>query len=237
MIRARVFSEQGIEKFREYIQNLKTNQQVARPNLNCEPYSLEFQLPVEIDETKIFNSRMEIGRYLKECFEKSGVSRADVIGNRGMWTWLAYLWFDQLCPVMSGRRNVRETARYICSSDYTDYYRHYVAASYDIYSLHGEQNSRLFLYNEVYQHNDFIEQIASKQEIISSRPLIDVLHRLYWDAGSNRPKRGAQSKNKPGNIRRYKKIAGQLELTYDIYNMRADEILRLLPPEFNEWKR
>jgi len=237
MIRLREFSEQGIEKFREYIQGLKSNLHQVRPDLNIDPYSSEFQPPVNIDEIKTFSSRMEMGKYLKECFEGANVKRDKFIRNHSMWSWLAYIWFDQLCPVVDGSRKVRETARYICSSDYTDYYRHYVAASYNIYSLHGEQNSRLFLYNEVNRHNDFIEQIASRQYMISSHPVIEAVHQLYWDKNSNCPKRGAQSRNRPGNLRRFIKVTGQLELTYDIYTMNASEILQLLPQEFDEWKR
>ena len=204
--------------------------------MNVEPHSIEFQPGVDINETRVFPTRMELGRYLSESFTKAGINRADVIGKRELWTWIAYLWFDQLCPVLNKVRNVRETARYICTSDYRNYYRHYIAASYDIYSLHGNKNSRLFLYSPLHVHNDFIEQIASRQYIISNRSLVDVAHRLYWDAHSNSPKRGSQSRNKPGNHRRFVRMVGQLELTYDIYSMTPDEILNLLPEEFTGWK-
>lgn len=205
--------------------------------MNIEPYSYEFHPQVMIDETRIFSTKMEMGEYLIQCFERAGVGRSSVIGNYGLWTWLAYLWFEQLSPVMNGARKLRETAKYICSSHYTDYYRHFIAAPYYIYALNGEENSRLFLYNPVYEHNDFIEQLASRQNIISHRNLVDVAHRLYWDASSNCPRRGAQTRNRVGNHRRLVKIFAQLELTYDIYSMEAEEILNLLPEEFNSWKR
>jgi len=236
MICVRIFSEQGIDSFREYIHEFKDNPHVSRPNLNFDPYSSEFQPTVYIDENKTFSTRMEMGEYLTISFRAEKIDRNDIIGNHALWTWLSYIWFDQLCPIINGTRRIRETPRYICSHDYTDYYRHYVAASYDICSLHGEQNSRLFLYNPAYEHNDFIEQIASRQYIISNLNLVKVFHRLYWDSNLNRPKRGAQSRRRPGNHRRFVKIIGQLELTYDIYTMVPDEILNLLPGEFNSWK-
>jgi hypothetical protein len=241
MIPLRIFSEQGIDRFREYIQKLKDNPNVSRPDLNAEPYSSEFPPVVTIDKNKTFSTRMEMGEYLTNCFRDAGIDRENVIGNNALWTWLAYIWFDQICPVINETRKIRETARYICSYDYTDYYRHYVAASYDIYSLHGEDNSRLFLYLPVHIHNDFIEQIASRQYIISNTNLIEVAHRLYWDNSSGRPRRGALVKDKnspnyPGCLRRTRRIFEQLELTYDIYTMTPDEILNLLPEEFNSWK-
>lgn len=237
MIALRVFSEQGIDKFREYIQSLKYNSLTQRPDFNIEPYSYEFQPQAMIDETRIFLTRLELGDYLIQYFEKAGIGRSSIIGNRGLLTWLAYLWFDQLCPLDDETREVRQTARYICSSDYRTYYRHYIAASYYIYSLYGQQNSRLFLYNPLHKHNDFIEEFASRQDRISSKNLIEVAHQLYWDASSDRPKRGAQSKKKRGNHRRLLKVIDQLELTYDIFTMTAGEIINLLPDEFDDWIR
>lgn len=236
MIRMRVLSEQGIEKFWEYIQSFKDKEQMPCLDLNVAPYSYEFQPPVEIEETRTFTTRMEMGEYITRCLSEAGINRIAIIRNRGFWTWLAWLWFEQLCPVVNGRRRVREMARYICSSDYTDYYRHYVAASYDIYSLYGSQNSGLFLHCPLYIHNDFMEQLASRQYIISNRNLIEASHRLYWNVNLNRPKRGSTDRNKLGSLRRLVKVLGQLELTYDIYSMTSDEVLKLLPEEFNGWK-
>ena len=237
MIYLRFFSEEGIDRFRAYIQTVKENPHAPLPDLNNEPYSIEFQPRAKIDETKLFTTRMEMAEYLKSSFEEAGIGRNAVTGRSDLWSWLAYLWFDQLCPVADGRRKLKETARYICSLDYTDYYRHCVAASYYIYSIHGAPKSRLFLYGSPYLLSDFIEQLASRQNIISNPNLVEVAYILYWDASSNRPKRGAQSKNKPGNHRRLLRIVDQLELTYDIYSMASNEIFTLLPEEFDGWRR
>jgi hypothetical protein len=236
MISLRCLSNDGIDRFREYIQAVKENPYAPRPDLNIEPYSDEFQPRMEIHETKIFSTRLELAEYLKNSFEESGIERNVLIGKNDLWSWLAYLWFDQLCPVKNGIRKVRETAKYICSSHYTDYYRHLVAAPYIIYELHGS-NSKLFLHNPLYEHNDFIEQFASKQYIISNKNLIEVAHRLYWDEVTKQPKTSAQSKKRSGNHIRLKKVFDQLELTYDIYSMTGDEIIDILPEEFNDWKR
>jgi len=236
MINIRVFSEDGIEKFKEYIQELKNNSNISRPDLNVYPYSSEFQPKIEIDESKTFTTRMEMGKYLTDCFSNANIKRNDVIENKALWTWLSYIWFDQFCPMLNGERKILETARYICSSDYTDYFRHFVANAYDIYSLYGEDLSRIFLYSHMGRVNDFAEVFACRQYIISSKGLVKLVNQLYWDLGSNQPKRGSTSRKKPGNTRRLPKVLNQIELTYDIVRMRSEEILNLIPAEFNEWK-
>jgi len=236
MICIRVFSDLGIGKFRQYIMDLKNNIQTVRPDLNVEPYSTEFQPLVEIDENRIFQTKLEVGEYIKNQMDNAEISRKGILENRNLWTWFAYIWFNQLCPKKNANLIPRETAKYIYSSDYRDYYRHLIAAPFSIYSLYERNNSLLFLYNKPYEHNDFIEQIAARQKIISHENLIVVLHRLYWHESSNRPKRGVQSRQQPGNFRRFVKIIDQFELTYNIFTMSPDEIMNLLPDEFSQWK-
>lgn len=239
MISLRIMSQTGEDKFREYIKSLRNNSLAPCPDdLNNHPYSEEFYPKIQVDESKVFATKMDLAQYLDGIFSKAGVRREEVLGKNGLWTWLAYLWFNQLTHVddSAGMRKIDEPAKYICSSDYRDYYRHFVAGPYNIYSLH-RNNAGIFLYSPVYEHNDFIEQIASRQFIISHQNLIEAFSILYFDGTSKRPKKGAQSRKRPGNIRRFVKIIQQLELTYDIYSMSAQQIIDRLPHEFKEWKR
>lgn len=239
MIPVRVMKEEGERQFMEFINQVKLIPSYPKPDLNDSQYSEEFQPRVEVNEREVFQSKLQLAEYLDECFGRAGLKREDIIANNGLWTWLAYLWFDSLAPVnpATGKRPIREMAKYMCSSDYRDYYRHFIAGPYMIYSLHGKKNSRVFLYSPIYEHNDFIEQIASRQFIIAHRNLIETFSKLYLDNNSGTPKRGAQSRSSAGNIRRFVKIIQQFELTFDLYDMEPQQIIDLLPAEFYEWKR
>jgi len=238
MATIRVLTDRGMELFRNYILELKDAPQKPPPinRLSQKPWSSEFSTHIEVESLSV-TTRMQLGKYLVELFQVKGVDRRDILNNPGMWSWLALLWFDNLCPVQSdGARKVRETSRYVCSSHYTDYYRHLVAASWDIYYLYREI-SRLFLWTPLYIHNDFIEQLASRQSIITNKALIEVFDRLYWDLKLGRPKSGAQSRDKLGNFRRLQSFIQQVELTYDLHAMSVGEIIALLPSEYDPWKQ
>ena len=238
MPQLRVLTDRGIEFFIDYITQVKANPLIAPPvdKLGHNPWSEEFTPHIEITDLTCINTRMQLGKYLVDIFEASNVQRKDILSNPGLWSWLALLWFNYLCPYESdGSRKVLENAKYICSSDYTDYYRHLVAAAYDLYSLHGEK-SRLFLSTPLNIHSDFVEQYASRQERITNKALIEVLDRLYWDTEQNRPKRGAQSRSRPGNFRRLQSFISQIDLTYDTHPMSAEEFMALLPAEYDSWK-
>lgn len=231
MMKLRGLSPSGIEEFRKYISNLKQNSATPRPDLNTAVYSFEYKPAPEIDENIVFKTRLEMGKYLTECFQKGGVKRENVIGAPSVWSWLAYIWFDQITE--NGKR-LRESAIYLCSSDFRDYYRHSVACAYSIYSSYGEENSGLFLDTELYRGGDFVEQVASREFIISNPNLIKVIYALYWDAKAGKAKRGATNRKKPGNIRQFVDFLHQIDLTYDICAS-PEKIIGLLPGEFKPW--
>jgi len=43
-------------------------------------------------------------------------------------------------------------------------------------------------------------------------------------------------KDMPGTLYRFIDVIQQLDLTYDLYSMNGEEILGLLPPEFDRWR-
>jgi len=236
MAEIRILTDKGTELFTDYIMEVKENPTKAPPieKLGHQPWSVEFTPHIEVENLSI-TTRMELGKYLADLFEANNVYRQDILIIPGLWSWLALLWFDYLCPLEDGSRKVLEPSKYVCSSHYTDYYRHLVAAPYDLYCLHGE-NSRLFLHTSLNIHGDFIEQYASRQKIITNKALIEALDCLYWDLELNCPKRGAQSRKRAGNFRRFQSFIKQIELTYDLHAMSSGEITKLLPAEYDSWK-
>jgi len=234
----RVLSKQGKEKFINYIQAVKNGSSESPPisQMAYTPWSFEFTPEIKVEDKK-FSTRTEMGQYLVELFEAANIDRKNIVNNLGLWSWLALFWFDILCPPASdGLRKVRENARYIYSLDWRDYYRHLVASSWMICDLHREY-SRLFLECPVYIHNDFVEQVASRQDIISNKPLVEVIDRLYWNKKTNSPKKNSSNRHVPGNVRRLIAVVYQFELTYDLRRMTSSEILNLLDKEFNIWKK
>jgi hypothetical protein len=237
MIALRAFTKDGIRRFEEYIDGMRIDPHAVRPNLNIDPYSSEFHQHVELDEKKEFATRMEMADYLYECLSNAGVERKSVVGvgTEGLWTWLAYLWFEQITD--QGNRVLRGE-RYLCSSNWNRYYVHLIAGAYYLFSSAlGRDESRLFLCSPPYTLNDFNDHMACYQYIVGYRNIVDVAHRLYWDNRNGSPKRGAESIRNPGNIRRFSKVISQLELTYDVYSMEPDRILQLLPSEFDNWRK
>jgi len=197
-------------------------------------------LPVEIyPGAKEFPSRYEFGAYLNDLFKSLPMS--EFSGDSGFWSATALYYFDQICPIgPSGTRKYDKDYRYILSSDYRHYYRHAVRSPWDLVRRHGEQ-ARLLLASPqqtewpLSTHGEILEQLGSRQQILSSRTIISVANALYFDKVAGRPKRGVAGSGR-GSARRFGLVLRQLELTYDPESMPIEAFRAVLPKEFDRWK-
>lgn len=238
MTAVRQLTELGIASFTEYLKRLNNGEKVDPPmHLLIEPESSEALLAtVEIEPIRL-ETKLHAAKYLKGML--LGLDKSEVDNNVGLWSWLSLHYFDQVCPPAANRnRSPGEVARHVLSRHAQKYYRHLLAGPYRLLAHHGE-TARVFLYNPLPQHGDFSEQLASRMQIISNRALIAAVDRLYFDPTPNttgKPKRGALTRSRPGNLRRLVAVIQQFDLTYDMYAMSTEEILELLPDEFSRWK-
>jgi hypothetical protein len=65
---------------------------------------------------------------------------------------------------------------------------------------------------------------------------MEAAHLLYIGNRESKPKFGAIAKNKAGTVYRFIDVIQQFELNFDLYSMSGEEVIQLLPSEFNKWK-
>ena len=235
---ARYFTDKGIEKFEEVLVSLKETKKFIIPDFNSEPFSKEFEYDIEIDENKIFDSRMDIGKYLYEKIDGEGIINVKILENNiGFWSWLSYIWIRNFCEFGNNGeiKKIQDSVRFIYNRSWRRYYRHFVAFPYYFYKMHGEENSMLFLHKKPYVGGDITESFVSSQDILVSKPVIEAISTLYWDKKNKKQKNGITSKNKPGTNRRLKKVLNQFKLNYDLNNTKSGDIIDLLPKEFDRF--
>lgn len=234
MTQLRGLNAKGIEEFRGFLQQIRDGAEFrANPAvLYINDYSTRLPRAIEIAPRK-FASKFEAAEVLAGVLADVPATADDA----GLWSWLALFYFDQLSPVdAGGKRRPREDYHYIPSTE-TGWQRdrHLLAGPYKLFALHG-RNARLLLHPPVHQHGAFVYNLGFRRDMITNRGLIEAIDLLYWDTKRNRPKRGATTTNRPGNLRRLISVILQLDFNYDLYGMRAEEILQLLPPEFDPWR-
>jgi hypothetical protein len=186
-----------------------------------------------------FSDRYEFGVALVKLLEDQ--DQQTVSFDRGLWSWLAAFFFEQLCPRDSdGKRSLRKEYVYALSESRI-YYRHLVRTPWFLVRTHGERCRFLLVARSddrapLSRQSYLLDQLAARQFVISSPSLVGVAARLYSDPRTGQPTRGAGAKGS-GSPRRLALIANQLSLTFDIHEMPVDRLLKILPEEFGaRWR-
>lgn len=234
-MRLRRFNEIGIQHFAKLLESLRHGESVETPLdfLNsrelseCVPQAGEF-------EVRLFDSRLELAAFVDN--QLTDVKTGDEMTDIGLWSWLGAAFLDSTCPADSnGTRKPGKDYRHIPSSSWRDFYRHLIRGPLRIFRLFkgNLDAASIVLCQSPHSPGDFVEQLASRQERITNPAIIKTANTLYFDSKTGKPKRGASPKwHKPGTLRRYGDVLDQLDLTYDLYSMSADELVELLPDEF-----
>lgn len=233
-------NDKGIARFADFLDSLTGEAPFPYPSaLLTDPEATEEISPsIEIDQ-RTFGNRYAAAEYLYSLFKDSGLGNIE--RDRGLWAWLSLFYFEELCPSdASGRRKPGERARWISETSVSwRYYRHLLAGPYRIYSAHSDnpQRAMLVLCGSLHQPGEIVEQIASRQEIITNPGIMEAASRLYYDAFSSRPRRGATTKTGRGTVRRFTAILNQFDVTWDLYSLEARDVIQMLPDEFSRFCR
>lgn len=235
-MKVRALNEKGIQQFREFILELTDHPGTPVPeSLLTDPgTSHELDFDVELEDRK-FDSRFEMAEYLVN--QLAGTSVQAYLGDGGLWSWLGLYWFSQLCPADEhGYRNPSKPYNYILSSNFQHQPRHAIRTSYLLYKKYGS-DAKFLLCNPMDKRGDLTEQLSTRQFFIECDGVMRAASRLYSDASNDRYKSGSASPKRKGNVRRYIAYLRQIELTYDLYSIRPDDLLDMLPREFDDFKQ
>jgi len=232
----RRFNELGIERYRNFLHEIKNGDAKNIPDsfvtdgYLCDIVNADIKI-----ERKKFDSKDELIRYLYDKISR--IQGKNLLYDAGLWSWLSAFYFDSVCPEKSdGSRKVGEDSRYILNAEeWNRYYRHLLASPTRLFKELGGQ-AKIYLSGKPDVPGELFEQLASRQEIAACKGVVEAAELLYWDSSKNTIKRGVRGKG-AGTIRR---LAGsailQFQMTYDLNSMSGDDIIAMLPKEYDKWK-
>ncbi len=242
-VRIREFNKTGLQRFEQLLDKLKDNPPLTQWNeklrseideiLFNNEFTSEFGEGYDIDRDKEFENRYHFGKYLFGIFRSKHVEK-----EIGMLSWLALLFFDQVCKksAKSNRLQILSKYRYIPEIENSwRFYRHLVLTPVLVWQRLKE-DSILLLSNPLYESGDAVEQLMSRQDFIANERILTVAKKLYFDEQKKKPKPRTFSDSEPGNAKRLARdIVPQLSMTYDLYDAPVNQIIDLLPSEFDQW--
>jgi hypothetical protein len=236
----RRLTEPGLIAARELLNRLRQGEDVdVEALLTSELHTLQMTPDADYEVTS-FVDRQHAAEFFYALLEPLTAHYPDLELDAGLWTWLALKWLSVLAPCdpSTGERLVRQTERYVLTPhNFQTYYRHYLSGPYRIFKAHRDDVSkvRAVLATPVTSPGEVVEQIASKQDIISNPSLMGAVTALYVDPATNMLKRGSGG-SAGGSPRRLSDVLYQFDQTWDTSAMDPSEILALLPAEFDRFK-
>lgn len=225
----------GITEAQVFLQYLRDNPDADRTpphELLHGEYSRRLEGPNPVVEPRTFSTRREAGEYLSSVLAPV---RNQIMNHAGVWSWLGMYFLTGTAPTPLSPNNMtlifesgENTSNAGRSEQQT--YRHYLWNSWRLYEQHGEKAAFL-LDQPISSLDDLSQRTFGSRRVFTSVGVVEVILRLYTDGKGK--KRGHV--HSPGGLRHLFRVLPQLELTYDVYGMEADAVLRILPAPFRRW--
>lgn len=229
-LKFRAFNESGTEAAIAYIESLRQDEDVGPPSfLVDEQLSAEVGGAMKVPKDDI-PTRWHLGAWLYREVERS-ITEPEVLRTPGFWTWIALAVFPTIRPIGTP---IREDARYILKTDdYRKRYRHLISGPYFVFAAHqlAPHIIKAALATPPHAPGDLYEQFASRQELITSAAVMELVSTMYWDSDRSNLKSGASS-----NARRLADVLMQYQVTYDFGAIQPTRLLEMLPREFRRFK-
>jgi hypothetical protein len=255
-IEIRKLTDEGISEFQEYIDKARNGGPKKPPLhlINDLEKSCDSEFNIFIEDKK-FSNRYDLGIYLWEKLKN--VWNDDIRNDCGLWTWLALFYFEQLCPSKGPNRQehyILSVGKWKIGLIPVDY-RHSVLTPVWLIKDFKEVAPFFLCGTEkkptgMDTMGDPIEQLFSRQYVMKNKKYLELIQMLYKDPKTGRVKTGAMSEpkkerlksgkwsdvGKGGTRRLVKSVLPRLTLTFNVGEMKPEEILPLVGDEFENSK-
>ena len=192
-------------------------------------------IPGEMEICPIDN-RLDLAATLHKSISKN--SKLKILeSDQGMWSWLAAAWMPALFHNSPRAAKIGEQARWILDVQKTRYYRHLLAGPYFIFNHHypNPEKALSILGGSAIVPGELVGQIAASSDIAFSVGA-EVATILYIDPKTGKPKKGSGGAGAGSPRRLTAAYLNQIDLTVDYRGMSAEQVLSILPKEFDKFR-
>ena len=238
----RRFTPQGIELFKAFL---------TQPNSAGLPLAGRLQDPaisepisglnhgVDLARLGVSVSQLDFAKFMTSHIK--GVTKQSLlIDDEAAGAYLVAARFDLFAERDSSNHwKLNEQHRYIPKVESPRLFLRHPVAKIALYEACGP-SAEICLHGSTKIHSDVMEQVASRSDIACSPEMMKAISKLYWDPKGRSLKDTRVTSNKrplhDGCLRRFVGPGGfinRFETTHDFLSMSCDEILDLLPPEFD----
>lgn len=234
------FTPEGMRIAQNYLRGIRAGGWTPLPGglLTEHTYSQPVEPEVNVEE-RAFANRREAGQYLADRLEPLGPG---VVERPCLWSWLGMFYLERMAQDPTRRTSeYPETAYLIDPKNHgaRDRSHHRLLMAYEVWTQWGE-GAWLLLDEPANAMGQFTARTVGFPELFRSKDVVRLMHTLYADRSAGGLRRGALGSSRatapPGSLPRLIDVLNQLSMTYDVYGMTEEQLLPLLPPEFDPFR-
>ena len=260
-MKIRKFNSEGLEMWRSFYRDLFMNiKSMTKGKISPQHikdgyskiYKEKYESLLRADELKNFSEELDLSEEFSiKKFKNSYELAVEVnrclskykfydVDKAEVWDWIAMMLFDQV--FVPGKIRGASPWRYVTDKlDFASSFRHLVRGPCWAVNQYGE-NAKIFTCTKPYQQNDFLEQSIKISHIRENKAMAEVMMKLYYDFKADYSMEGTSKysqndSNKPGIFPRLRDKTYQFSMVKFLWGMSADEIIEMLPKEFNNYKK
>lgn len=239
MIEMRAFNDAGMQEFSAYVgRGPETDEPPPLRLLLSDDYTVPYG-DGSIQQRK-FASKYELGAEVATALGPTAAID-NALKDNHLWAWLSLALHDATMPKKDGLWFIGARSRHIVERIagrlQEQSHRHLVKGAVTAVRRFG-MHAKVLL-GRPDEQSKIEEQIMSRKSemgLASSKEVIRAVYELYFDDERGGVKRGAKGGG-PGSVMRLIDVLGQLDVNYDVYSMKAEILLALLPDnEFAKYK-
>ena len=199
------------------------------------------------DEYTIHQPEIETSFLIPTTRLQLGANLWPIIGPKGplsalsadplLWNWVAAALMIHVVENPAVKKLIGAQERWVVNPAARKFYRHLFAGAFFAYKAHSDNPARAMavLCQPLGQPGEVVAQIMATEELGFS-VAAEVATLLFFDPATGKIKKGVSGRG-PGSPRRLSAdYLNQLKLTVDFKGMTAQDILSILPPEFDHLK-
>ena len=232
MISLHKFNSAGNEKFKKLFESGKTDElpQEALKLSQDDRFIETLSIPASIRMPKI---RMELGEDLWKAIGP-GTRNSKLAQDETFWNWLSARIMKESLEQADGAK-VGAAARWVVQEGTLRSYRQLPSSCYLAYANASENPAGAWaiMCQPVAIFSEVIEQVLSTRSIAGSVG-VELATRLYFDPVVKKNKPGSSTKG-PGTPRRLRSYLNQIKLTVDYKSLDVEELLKIIPREFDRF--
>lgn len=233
----RRFNDAGIAEFVRRIETLRAGGAADIDDAFVADGKLTEPIVPEVPlERPAFKTKRDAGAYLSERTRPARAVHGD--DDRGLWTWLSAWHWDVVCPIREGgQRKVLNPYQYVLGYGYTQNSKQHLLRA-AIFIFEAWPTNKLLLDSPAWSLTRIVQDVTTRLFLARLRGMGDLVDMLYRDPATGKQKPGAVDSHvvRAGNLaNRLPARIRQLEVTHDLTNLTAEQLLNLLGDEFRQW--